>query len=73
MINPDKGHKFKGTVIKLGPSWLYIQLKTGDIIESELMDISRFKLGDRVSGEANYGIVGECYVARYVKLNGGKL
>jgi hypothetical protein len=73
MINPDKGHKFKGTVIKLGPSWLYIQLKTGAIIESELMDISGYNVGDHVSGEANYGIVGECYVARYIKLNKGRL
>jgi len=73
MINPNKRINTKGKVVKVGPSWLFIELKTGTILESELMNVSGYKVGDHVKGTANYSIVGESYVVRDIKHNKGKI
>jgi len=73
MINPDKKHFIKGTIVELGPSWMLVQLKSGHAIESELMNVSGYKIGDRVKGWANYSIVADDYVVRNIKSYRGAL
>jgi hypothetical protein len=67
MINPDKLHKLKGTVTKLGPSWLFIEMENGITLETTLMNIAGFKVGDKIKGTAQYYITADSYVINTVR------